>query len=289
MSSQQKYSSYFFSFPISFRYYHQMVYDVTNRNVLKIILLIKCYFIVVDDLIKNYQYRAIVNNTAKAIRVYETFNKIGGRGRIIRIKNFGWTIITRMNKEERQYVIDIITWLLIDSNSRKGEQLKIKMKTLILRKERRLLLENAKVYQKYPNRTRRKKNYNSNTQTMENINEKKIKIMELYTPKIIYEYKEMTEEKEKQVKEWLEKTREQDLDQIKILEIIMRSQIEIIQRFDKILNEIIRLKDELKQQNDKRIIMVSIEELTNVGRLLQNNQNKSKKYSKLRERWLENI
>jgi formate dehydrogenase maturation protein FdhE len=82
------------------------------------------------------------------------------------------------------------------------------MKTLILRKERRLLLENAKVYQKYPNRTRRKKNYNSNTQTMENINEKKIKIMELYTPKIIYEYKEMTEEKEKQVKEWLEKTRE---------------------------------------------------------------------------------
>ncbi|CAG8601359.1 20659_t:CDS:2 [Rhizophagus irregularis] len=213
MSSQQKYSSYVFSFLISFSI---LPSDVD------------------DDLIKNYQYRTIVNNTAKAIRVYETFNKIRGRGRIIRIKNFGWTIITRMNKEERQYVIDRVK-AIERGNDEKEEQLKIKMNTLRLRKERRLLLENAKVYQKYPNRTRRKKNYNPNTQTMENINEKEIKIMELYTPKIMYEYKEMTEEKEK--------------------------------------------------QNDERIITISIEELTNVGRLLQNNQNKSKKYSKLRGKW----
>ncbi|PKC11273.1 hypothetical protein RhiirA5_413278 [Rhizophagus irregularis] len=141
------------------------------------------------------------------------------------------------------------------------------MNTLRLRKERRLLLENAKVYQKYPNRTRRKKNYNPNTQTMENINEKEIKIMELYTPKIMYEYKEMTEEKEKQ--QGIENTRE-----------YRNCKIEIGKN---------RFNNELKQQNDKRIITISIEELTNVGRLLQNNQNKSKKYSKLRGKWLENI
>ncbi|POG67580.1 hypothetical protein GLOIN_2v1779314 [Rhizophagus irregularis DAOM 181602=DAOM 197198] len=245
MSSQQKYSSYVFSFLISFSI---LPSDVD------------------DDLIKNYQYRTIVNNTAKAIRVYETFNKIRGRGRIIRIKNFGWTIITRMNKEERQYVIDRVK-AIERGNDEKEEQLKIKMNTLRLRKERRLLLENAKVYQKYPNRTRRKKNYNPNTQTMENINEKEIKIMELYTPKIMYEYKEMTEEKEKQ--QGIENTRE-----------YRNCKIEIGKN---------RFNNELKQQNDERIITISIEELTNVGRLLQNNQNKSKKYSKLRGKWLENI
>ena len=66
----------------------------------------------------------------------------------------------------------------------------------------------------------------------------------------------------------------------------MRNKIEIIQRFDKILNKIIQLMDELKQQKEGKTITTTIEELTSIGRLLQNKQSKSMKYSELRKEFL---
>jgi replicative DNA helicase len=74
--------------------------------------------------------------------------------------------------------------------------------------------------------------------------------------------------------------------QKKNIEITMRNKIEIIQRFDKILNKIIQLRDELKQQKEEKTVTTTIEELTNVGKSLQNKQNKSIKYSELRREWL---
>ena len=66
----------------------------------------------------------------------------------------------------------------------------------------------------------------------------------------------------------------------------MENKVEIIRRFDKILNKIIQLMDELKTTKGRKIITTTIEELTNVGKLLQNRQNKSMKYSELRKEFL---
>jgi hypothetical protein len=66
----------------------------------------------------------------------------------------------------------------------------------------------------------------------------------------------------------------------------MENKVEIIQRFDKILNKIIQLMDELKQQKEGKTITTTIEELTIIGRLLQNKQSKSMKYSELRKEFL---
>lgn len=66
----------------------------------------------------------------------------------------------------------------------------------------------------------------------------------------------------------------------------MENKVEIIRRFDKILNKIIQLMDELKTTKERKIITTTIEELTNVGKLLQNRQNKSMKYSELRKEFL---
>ena len=65
----------------------------------------------------------------------------------------------------------------------------------------------------------------------------------------------------------------------------MENKMEIIQRFDKILNKIIQLIDELKRQKEGTVT-TTIEELTNVGKLLQIKQNKSMKYSELRKELL---
>jgi len=66
----------------------------------------------------------------------------------------------------------------------------------------------------------------------------------------------------------------------------MENKVEIIQRFDKILNEIIQLMDELKQQKEEKTITITIKELINVGKLLQNKQSKSIKYSELKKNFL---
>ncbi|CAB4445313.1 unnamed protein product [Rhizophagus irregularis] len=54
----------------------------------------------------GYNYKTIVNNVLKAIKVHEMFNKIGKRKRIMKIKDFTWLYISRLNEEERQYVIN---------------------------------------------------------------------------------------------------------------------------------------------------------------------------------------
>ena len=66
----------------------------------------------------------------------------------------------------------------------------------------------------------------------------------------------------------------------------MENKVEMIQRFDKILNKIIQLMDELKRQKEGKTITTTIEELTIIGRLLQNKQSKSMKYSELRKEFL---
>jgi predicted patatin/cPLA2 family phospholipase len=64
----------------------------------------------------------------------------------------------------------------------------------------------------------------------------------------------------------------------------MENKAEIIQRFDKILNKIIQLMDELKQQKEGKTITTTIEELINVGKLLQNKQSKSMKIFRIEKR-----
>ena len=54
----------------------------------------------------GYSYLTIRRKTGQAIKVYEMFSKIGGRKRIMRIKEFTWSYISRLNEEERQYVIN---------------------------------------------------------------------------------------------------------------------------------------------------------------------------------------
>lgn len=54
----------------------------------------------------GYNYRTIANNVLKAIKVYEMFSKIGGRKRIMRIKEFTWSYISKLNEEKKQYVIN---------------------------------------------------------------------------------------------------------------------------------------------------------------------------------------
>ncbi|CAB4431892.1 unnamed protein product [Rhizophagus irregularis] len=54
----------------------------------------------------GYSYLTIRRKTGQAIKVYEMFSKIGGRKRIMRIKDFTWSYISRLNEEERQYVIN---------------------------------------------------------------------------------------------------------------------------------------------------------------------------------------
>lgn len=54
----------------------------------------------------EYSYLTIRRKTGQAIKVYEMFSKIGERKRIIRIKDFIWSCISRLNEEERQYVIN---------------------------------------------------------------------------------------------------------------------------------------------------------------------------------------
>ncbi|CAB4427539.1 unnamed protein product [Rhizophagus irregularis] len=126
----------------------------------------------------GYSYLTIRRKIGQAIKVHEMFSKIGGSKRIMRIKDFTWSYISRLNEKERQY----------DKNSD--------------------------------------------------------------------------------------------------MEIIMKNKIEIIQRFDKIFNKIIQLRNELKQQKEEKTITTTIEELTNMGKLLQNKQNKSMKYSELKREWL---
>ncbi|CAB4431864.1 unnamed protein product [Rhizophagus irregularis] len=54
----------------------------------------------------GYSYLTIRRKTGQAIKVYEMFSKIGGKKRIMRIKDFTWSYISRLNEEERQYVIN---------------------------------------------------------------------------------------------------------------------------------------------------------------------------------------
>jgi hypothetical protein len=51
----------------------------------------------------GYNYKTIVNNVLKAIKVYEIFSKIGGKKRI---KDFTWLFITKINEKEKLYVIN---------------------------------------------------------------------------------------------------------------------------------------------------------------------------------------
>jgi hypothetical protein len=54
----------------------------------------------------GYSYLTIRRKTGQAIKVHEMFSKIGGKRRIMRIKDFTWSYISRLNEEERQYVIN---------------------------------------------------------------------------------------------------------------------------------------------------------------------------------------
>ena len=66
----------------------------------------------------------------------------------------------------------------------------------------------------------------------------------------------------------------------------MEKRIEIIQRFDNILQEINKLRDELKVgvKRDELTIRVTMVELVGIGEIMKNK--KVKKYSVLRREWL---
>ena len=53
----------------------------------------------------GYSYRYIVGESLRAIKVYEMLKEIGEE-RVSRIKTTGWSTISRLNKDEKQYVIN---------------------------------------------------------------------------------------------------------------------------------------------------------------------------------------
>lgn len=69
----------------------------------------------------------------------------------------------------------------------------------------------------------------------------------------------------------------------------IKERMAIIQRFDNVLKEINELRDGLRNERmkNKLVIRVSIVELIGVGVIMKNRRNR--KYSVLRNEWLNNI
>ena len=66
----------------------------------------------------GYSYSTIRRKTGQAIKVHEMFSKIGGSKRIMKIKEFTWSYISRLNEEERQYVINGVKTIEKGDNNR---------------------------------------------------------------------------------------------------------------------------------------------------------------------------
>ncbi|RGB22717.1 hypothetical protein C1646_775652 [Rhizophagus diaphanus] len=68
----------------------------------------------------GYSYLTIGRKTRQAIKVYEMFSKIKGKRRIVKIKDFTWSDISRLNEKERQYNIIINEVKLVEKGDNNG-------------------------------------------------------------------------------------------------------------------------------------------------------------------------